>query len=48
MTVSDLPAINACFNTLSTLFLTLGFVFIRKGRKAAALTEEVRPWEAAR
>lgn len=35
MTVSDLPAINACFNTLSTMFLTLGFVFIRRGRKAA-------------
>lgn len=33
MSVSDLPAVNACFNTLSTLFLTLGFIFIRKGRK---------------
>jgi uncharacterized membrane protein YozB (DUF420 family) len=35
MSVSDLPAVNAGFNTLSTMFLTLGFVFIRKGRKAA-------------
>ena len=35
MSVSDLPAINACFNTLSTVFLTLGFVFIRKGLRRA-------------
>ena len=35
MSVSDLPAVNACFNTLSTIWLTMGFVFIRKGRKEA-------------
>lgn len=35
MSVSDLPAVNACFNTLSTVFLTLGFVFIRRGHKEA-------------
>jgi uncharacterized membrane protein YozB (DUF420 family) len=35
MSVTDLPAINACFNTLSTLFLTAGYVFIRKGRRTA-------------
>ena len=35
MSITDLPAVNACFNTLSTLFLTLGFLFIRKGHKAA-------------
>jgi uncharacterized membrane protein YozB (DUF420 family) len=35
MSVTDLPAINACFNTLSTVMLTCGFIFIRKGRKIA-------------
>ena len=35
MSISDLPAVNACFNALSTVFLTLGFVLIRKGRKEA-------------
>ena len=30
MTFSDLPAINACLNSLSTIFLTLGFIFIRQ------------------
>jgi uncharacterized membrane protein YozB (DUF420 family) len=35
MNVSDLPAINACFNTLSAALLTLGYVFIRRGRKVA-------------
>lgn len=35
MSISDLPAVNACFNALSTVFLTLGFAFIRKGRKEA-------------
>jgi uncharacterized membrane protein YozB (DUF420 family) len=35
MSITDLPAVNACFNTLSTILLTLGFLFIRKGRKAA-------------
>jgi uncharacterized membrane protein YozB (DUF420 family) len=35
VSVTDLPALNACFNTLSAVLLTLGFVCIRKGRKAA-------------
>jgi len=35
VSITDLPAVNACFNTLSTVFLTLGYVFIRRGRKVA-------------
>ena len=35
MTLGDLPAVNACFNSLSTVFLSLGFFFIRRGRKVA-------------
>ena len=35
MTVQDLPFINACLNGLATVFLTLGFVFIKKGNKIA-------------
>ncbi len=35
MTVQDLPFINACLNGLATVFLTLGFVFIKKGNKTA-------------
>ena len=30
MTLSDLPPINAGLNSLSTIFLTLGFIFIRQ------------------
>lgn len=30
MTVQDLPAVNACLNGLSTVFLTVGFVMIRR------------------
>ena len=30
MTLSDLPPINACLNSLSTVFLTLGYIFIRQ------------------
>jgi len=30
MTLSDLPAINACLNSLSAVFLTLGYIFIRQ------------------
>lgn len=30
MTLSDLPPINAGLNSLSAIFLTLGFIFIRK------------------
>jgi len=35
MTVSDLPAINATLNGTSTLFLTLGFYFIKQGNAKA-------------
>ena len=35
MSVSDLPPVNASLNALSAIFLTLGFVFIKRGRKAA-------------
>ncbi len=32
MTISDLPAINASLNALSTVFLTAGFIFIKRGQ----------------
>lgn len=35
MSVSDLPAINACFNAISTVLLTCGFLFIKSGRQSA-------------
>ena len=35
MTVSDLPAVNASLNGLATVFLTLGFIFIKRGQKIA-------------
>lgn len=35
MTLSDLPAVNACLNGLSTILLTLGFVFIKRGHRLA-------------
>jgi uncharacterized membrane protein YozB (DUF420 family) len=35
MTVSDLPALNAGLNGLATVFLTVGFVFIRLNKRAA-------------
>ena len=35
MTVSDIPAINATLNALATVLMTLGFVFIKTGRKDA-------------
>jgi len=35
MTVHDLPAVNATLNGLSAVFLTLGFVFIKRGNQAA-------------
>jgi putative membrane protein len=31
MTTSDLPAINASFNAASTIFISLGWLFIRRG-----------------
>lgn len=35
MALTDLPALNAAFNTVSTLLLTAGFIFIRQGRRVA-------------
>jgi uncharacterized membrane protein YozB (DUF420 family) len=35
MTVSDLPAVNASLNALSTVFIVLGLVFIQTERKVA-------------
>ena len=35
MTITDLPAINASLNGLSTVFLTLGYIFIKRGQKDA-------------
>jgi putative membrane protein len=35
MSISDLPAVNACFNALSTVFLSVGYVYIRRGRQTA-------------
>lgn len=33
MTVSDIPGINACLNGLSTVLMTFGFYFIKRGDK---------------
>ena len=35
MTLADLPIVNACLNALSTLFLTAGYVCIRRKRQDA-------------
>ena len=35
MTLSDLPAVNAALNTVSTIFLTCGYLFIRRQRQVA-------------
>jgi putative membrane protein len=35
MSIHDLPVVNASLNGLSAIFLTLGFVFIRRGNKIA-------------
>lgn len=35
MTFTDLPAVNACLNSLSTILLTAGFVCIKRGNKTA-------------
>ena len=35
MNLSDLPLVNACLNSLSTLLLTAGFIFIKRGNKVA-------------
>ena len=38
MALSDLPAVNACLNGLSTCFLVAGFILIRRKRVAAHRT----------
>jgi putative membrane protein len=35
MSVSDLPALNATLNAISTVFLTVGYIFIKRGQKDA-------------
>lgn len=35
MSVEQLPAINACFNALSTVLLVVGYVCIRRGNRVA-------------
>lgn len=35
MTLHDLPAVNATLNGLSAIFLTLGYIFIKRGNKIA-------------
>lgn len=35
MTLSDLPMLNACLNSFSTIFLTLGYIFIRQKKTIA-------------
>jgi putative membrane protein len=35
MSIYDLPAVNASLNGLSAIFLTAGFVFIKRGKKIA-------------
>lgn len=35
MSLADLPAVNACLNGLSALFLLIGYVLIRQGRQDA-------------
>ena len=35
VTLSDLPAVNACLNSASTVLLILGYIFIKRGRQDA-------------
>jgi uncharacterized membrane protein YozB (DUF420 family) len=35
MTIHDLPAVNASLNGLATVFLTLGYIFIKRGQRNA-------------
>ncbi|HEV2694344.1 MAG TPA: DUF420 domain-containing protein [Verrucomicrobiae bacterium] len=35
MSIHDLPVVNATLNGLSAIFLTLGFIFIKRGNKIA-------------
>lgn len=32
MEITDLPSVNACLNSISTLLLTAGYLFIRRGQ----------------
>ena len=35
MTINDLPALNASLNAVATVFLTLGYIFIKRGKRDA-------------
>ena len=35
MSLSDLPAVNACLNGASTVLLTLGYIYIKQARRIA-------------
>ncbi len=35
MSIHDLPVVNACLNSASTIFLTLGYIMIKRGRQIA-------------
>jgi putative membrane protein len=35
MTINDLPHVNASLNALATVFLTLGYIFIKRGQRDA-------------
>jgi putative membrane protein len=35
MTIYDLPALNACLNSASTVFLTVGYIYIRRKNQNA-------------
>ena len=35
MMVQDLPAVNACLNGLSTIFVAIGYIMIKQGKKVA-------------
>ena len=35
MSLSDLPAVNACLNGASTVLLTLGYIYIKQAKKVA-------------
>ena len=35
MTITDLPAVNACLNGLSALFLGAGYILIKRGSLAS-------------
>ena len=38
MSPLDLPVVNATLNGLSAIFLTLGFIFIKRGNKIEAIS----------